>query len=467
MVDKPFPEVGGVAGTAAVIEDLVRTSEVVDRAASLIDEAKTEIWHQRGILDAARAASTPATQRFLDNAEDALSLTLTRMQGSCDIANELWDVSQRLYDVATAYLAAERESYLHVSALTRASWAYEDAQGTGIWLSRHGLASLVDLGTPGIGVPFADALTNWIRPEGLPPSSGYLNGPTANWALGPIASTPWYNHITGQLATGTSLLEELFGEPRFIAVRERLDVEPMEPLKGLEDLVGGLQRVQHLEDGAVGIQTLTHGDGTQSYVLFMPGTSDASLDAGDPHDINGIFTAMSGGFSDSMRLAVEALAAAGVPAGANIMIAGYSQGGIGAHALASNDEFRDMYNVTHVSTVATPGDRFYAHPDTQYLSVENTGDAAPGTTGVAPIDQANVTTVLAEGPRDAQGEDYDPRTISGSHDLLTYAAIASYVDANPGTSTRAYLEGAQQYFDQGATSTIQVFGPVFPSESEH
>ncbi|MDO5701512.1 MAG: hypothetical protein Q4P36_08620 [Bowdeniella nasicola] len=142
------------------------------------------------------------------------------------------------------------------------------------------------------------------------------------------------------------------------------------------------------------IDSIRRGDGGTSYVVHIPGTSARSrIFTANPasHDQN--VPLVAGLDTDVQRSVRSAMRMAGVPAGADVVLTGHSQGGIAAMALASEGDFTDTYHVTHVVTFGSPVAGARVDPEIDTLHFEDADDVVPGLDGAANHHAPNQITV--------------------------------------------------------------------------
>jgi hypothetical protein len=222
------------------------------------------------------------------------------------------------------------------------------------------------------------------------------------------------------------------------------------------DLFYGVDRRQRrgpdqAVSGEIGIQRLTGPDGVVRYVVQLPGTESWALIPGEKaRDLSANLHTMAGASTVYMRGVEQAMTKAHIPPGAPVMLAGHSQGGMTAAALAADPAFRHSYNVTQVVTAGAPIARSHIPPGVQALALENRYDIVPQLDGAANPDQPNVTTVTFDAQKG---------TVGDNHNLLrTYAPAAKDLPKdNP--SYAAWLHTAQGFLDpnnQSTTTTYQI-----------
>ena len=137
-----------------------------------------------------------------------------------------------------------------------------------------------------------------------------------------------------------------------------------------------------------------------------------------------------------LAAAEKAMAAAGIPPGAPVMLVGHSQGGMAAAHLAADPDFQGGYDVQHVVTAGSPTAQVPHVPsNTQLLSLENSGDLVPLTDGEDNPDEPNRTTVVFDGRTGSIGE---------NHSMDTYAAGGAAVDASDDPSINHELDALRE-----------------------
>ena len=197
--------------------------------------------------------------------------------------------------------------------------------------------------------------------------------------------------------------------------------------------------------GEIGVQTVVGPDGAARVIVQLPGTETFSLSPGpNVRDSATNVLTMAGATTAYMRGVQQAMEAAGVTPGTEVMLVGHSQGGMTAAALAANAEFRDRYNVTHVVTAGSPIAPTHVPPDVQVLALENEYDLTPRLDGRPNSDAANLTTVTLS----AQTGD-----VSGNHALASYAELADRQLPLDDPSVAAWLDSAGGFLAPGGTAS--------------
>jgi hypothetical protein len=194
------------------------------------------------------------------------------------------------------------------------------------------------------------------------------------------------------------------------------------PPAGFADIA---RRIPPNPEGApqIRIERYEGDDGESKWMVYFAGTIDPGVvPAGEPWDDTSNVRAMAGGNAGSVRAALEAMQLAGIQAGDEVVLAGYSQGGIVASAVAQTGRY-------DVSTVVSYGAPVGGHPvpeGTSAVSIEHVDDIIPALGGL-PLDTAHGGSdrVVVRGP---SGADDDDPSMLAAHDIANYTDTASRLD---------------------------------------
>lgn len=177
--------------------------------------------------------------------------------------------------------------------------------------------------------------------------------------------------------------------------------------------------IPQAEDGRhqVTVTSYRTPQGELVYTVAITGTSSQGLDTSQPFDNLGNLAAYGGSPEQSVTAVRLALAEAGVPDGALIALAGYSQGAIVAQSLAASGSYR----VAALVTVGTPS-RPAGVPETVPMAeIEHPADPIVGLQGLRPADADGASIVRVTPRLDAR----DP----GHHGILAEHALDAYQDS--------------------------------------
>jgi hypothetical protein len=202
--------------------------------------------------------------------------------------------------------------------------------------------------------------------------------------------------------------------------------------------------------GTVAIQRLGPPDDPR-YVVTIPGTEDW-LPGDDPLDLTSDLQ-LIGGHADDVSEEVErAMADAGVPPDAPVVLVGHSLGGIAAARLAASTSFRARYDVAAVITAGSPIGRIDVPSSTSVLSVENEKEYVSNLEGARNPSGPNRITVHA-----GTGNDVVERAgrdgVPGAHSVETHAGVLAEARAEHDPALDRMLSHIDALVDPGDDPT--------------
>jgi hypothetical protein len=176
------------------------------------------------------------------------------------------------------------------------------------------------------------------------------------------------------------------------------------PLNSLRDLSAEMETAYN-DPSSIRVTTVTAADGSKNVIVSIPGTETWNpFTSSNPWDLTGNLLTAGGDQSTATEAVRLAMANAGIPPGANVLLVGHSQGGMTAADLASDPNFVSQYNVTNVFTMGSPVDSDHVDPRVSVLSVQHEHDVVPR------LDLGDWR--FAGGPGDPQGDVGDRRTVT-------------------------------------------------------
>lgn len=222
------------------------------------------------------------------------------------------------------------------------------------------------------------------------------------------------------------------------------------PPAGLGELVG---RIPGAPDGPqIHVERLTRAGGRRHWVVSIPGTSQWSPAAGaTPFDLSGNVKLMSAGRSAGVTATLEALRASGIRPGEPVLLAGHSQGGMIAAALAADPAVRREFAITHLFTIGAPIASTPIPPEVQVLAVEHDDDLVPALDGVPNRDATHwITVQVKASTAGLPAADLVEPLIA--HGLPAYRNTAEAIEVSTDQSLRAWQAGAATFFAAPGTS---------------
>lgn len=425
--------VGGVVrfstqgGPGSVYADLDGIDAAAERFREAADVTRVLVFHAEhaaSLVD--RAASGPGAAARL---REALREGARRLQGLTDaLARNREDLRR----AAEAYRRAEQgaagvmDAEDPRAAVLGAALEARAADG----LSVEEAEFLVRAGTEVVGEALLAQLLGLpvgTTVDGGIAAIGGFGGPVRDWVAGQCAvgelggELEWAADRLGDIdpslrltpAAAWRLIAEVYplldptnADPLEVAG------EPVDHLEAPRRLTGHLSEVAHLiprhsdGEGAVTVTRIRGADGADVWLVGLPGTQEGLLPqhrSDNWADGGGNLDALG---NDSRRTAAgiaQALAAAGVPTGADLLLAGYSQGGVHAVNLADDPGFSQAYSVRGVMTVGAPNGNQSAPAGVPILEFATDRDlytAADGGPNPLGLQRATVT-FHPEGPDEA------------------------------------------------------------------
>lgn len=222
-------------------------------------------------------------------------------------------------------------------------------------------------------------------------------------------------------------LRRVTGDPA-PAVTVPLDEAPDLPAPtGLADVVSAVDEAYGVDGrtGVILVQRVEHEDGPPSWLVAIPGTQSGGLGGDTVTDMT-TNLALEGGVPDQMTSAVlDAMEQAGIAPGEAVVLAGHSQGGMTAQAVAV--AAGSAYSIRSVVTFGSPTIPQTLPCDVRLIALEQTQDPIPALDGGAGT-QTSPNTLVIRG--DAATADTGP--VPGpavAHGRAGYEELAKQADA--------------------------------------
>jgi hypothetical protein len=449
---------GGVAGHVAMTEDLHAAAQAIEDAATLLMEATMCSIVTENQIDSLPIAWMPDHDWQVTRARCAVANVMAGPTGTQRAEESLTEIKERLRITVAAMEEAETASFRTMSAATRVKAALDDLAHIPLYVSQAiawGTWWVTPVATglrAGPGDPVGAALN-----PGAPQTTGLANADMLD-LVGSQISDAAYRAAAFLVAAQLAVEEIKWKEPQYLAMSKRDGLFADRHAPGsLADLLTTVRDVEELHDGSVVIQRIPGEDGDR-FIVSIPGTQDWLLHDANINDGQADTAAMAGMMTPAMQAIVDAMTLAGIPAGAEVMLAGHSQGGINAMALASAPQFLERFNVTHVVTSGACIARFTPPPHIQTLHIQHPEDIVPGADLAPNPDRPNQTTVthaISQSPNSqlaAMGQ-----TIGGAHHLNGYIASAEIAESGISTSVDNFKESASEFLSGGVDITTTVY----------
>jgi hypothetical protein len=226
-------------------------------------------------------------------------------------------------------------------------------------------------------------------------------GPLVGGAVGLVLGGAAENFLQGSSDVEEVDPADLEGE----ALEAWRDAHEVTELGSLADLVGvngTTDRMGGADSTVIDIKQVVGPDGTVHWVVSLPSTQDWQFgpDAGALNDRDSNVALMLDNpvlRTAYERAVLEAMSDAGVPPGGDVVLTGFSQGGIMAANLAADGTF--PYNTVGVVTNGSPVDSFDVPAHIPVYAFQHATDAVPMLDGnVLGPTPSNVNRIVLPGP---------------------------------------------------------------------
>ncbi|MGN0127387.1 hypothetical protein [Glutamicibacter soli] len=179
---------------------------------------------------------------------------------------------------------------------------------------------------------------------------------------------------------------------------------------------------------------------SKTFVLVLPGTQDG-FGGANPFDSMGIVDGFGRDSENFAEPIARALEYSGAGPGDEVILTGYSQGGIHVANLLKNKLMRKKFTMTRALTLGSPIGGIPVPSEVRTLSVEDSKDMVPGTDGRQNRTSPRQMTVTFDGPR-KDVEDALPQggVFGPPHSLPNYEDHLRELQRNPAPDVRKQLE---------------------------
>ena len=282
--------------------------------------------------------------------------------------------------------------------------------------------------------------------------------------------------LTIGLAAGWFTLEDLIGVATVVlplfaslvglvmlieALKSTPPMKPRKPYWGTEVDKGALTDYEHAfvtngkidglgltEETVVDITKVVDEDGNVTWRVTLPSTQNWQVgfdwwDQGAANDLGSNLALILTPSQQAAyeRMVLDAMQQAGIGPGDDVMLVGFSQGGILAGKLASNPDV--PFNVSAIVVGGAPIDHMDIPSDVAVLSFQHSGDVVPQLDGTPAVDHGPNWITVVEDPQPNQSE----------HGAISYSQTAA--GWTPDTEAeQAVVAQQSEFFSDNETSYI-------------
>lgn len=466
----PFTIIGGVGGTSARLEDVLRAAQVLETASEItrnINIQCDQLAHE------VNAAGSVLRQRLLnvqpDPAQPALLMEASLIMGQASQTVRLPELIYHcsttaavmradMADLARSVRAAEA-TYRDAEAKTKASF-FDFAKR---WFD---VGMRIQPGGMGLVLKVRDAIeiglivsrlkaekprkpTDPTIDEDLDNLGQLLAQTVSAIALPPGAGIPF-------LAANRELVNDKLGVDRVRKMRvenvhgDTREIQPAWSLAGTAAALDRLGSGKPSDAGTVAIQKNTRPDGSRSWVVFVPGTQGGMKEQ-HGFDWKSNLRIMGGEKPESQDVVEQAMMRAGIGPDEPVALVGHSQGGLVATAIAGAQATGERrFNIKHVATFGSPTAAQKRDPDVEYLGFESATDVVVGADSAPSPEVRNVTAVIVDGTHVTDG---DP----GTHSMKMYSRVAAEAAALDHPSVRKSIGDFNDFLRTEGEKSVQYY----------
>ncbi len=338
--------------------------------------ARANLWRQTGINLAQSRWSAPLCPKLQLGAPDAMNgehVTLPYNQliamcndraASCEsVGNQIRNLSDLLVRAHSLYSEAELRARRIFNEIAQAGTQFSPSWATlfmgslavggliGSWMTE---GKINPAAASRATAPFQEGYMSGIGSllSGLPLGLGALRTDEVNTAAGKISgvSGPIKNVTQGNKL----IVRQVEAEAQVVGSSTSV-AQSLENLRRLgEERLGTIELNSGLSYATIAIQRYERDDGTNAWLVTIPGTDGQS---NSPFDWEQNVELMSSNAdqrkkADSARMVAEAMKQAGICSDEPVALIGHSQGGIVAAEIAADRS--EQYNIQHVVTAGSP-----------------------------------------------------------------------------------------------------------------
>ena len=221
----------------------------------------------------------------------------------------------------------------------------------------------------------------------------------------------------------------------------------------LQQIAGRLRSLSDERQPIVRIERYPSVGVGNRFIVYIPGTENLGLPNTNPLDMRSNLQLMAGGSSASSRATDMAIRRAGAKPGDQVMLVGYSQGGMVAVELAKQAKAGQLgYQVSQVVTFGSPVGSNPAEALPNVLSVENRADFVPHLDVISNQKSVNWHTLEGE-------VKIDPLA---NHEMEAYQRIVSDLGKSGEIQRLSSVEQISQFAQGDGTQVLIRLGQGAP-----
>lgn len=233
--------------------------------------------------------------------------------------------------------------------------------------------------------------------------------------------------------------------------------EPCRVEASIRGMLDGSNDAYKYPPGSIGVVRVERPDGTNAWVVHLPGTEDwSTIDSSNPFDmegnLEGLTAASREAFNQQEVLVQElikaALASSGALPGEDVLLTGHSGGGIHAAAAAADPAFLADVHVKMIIIAGSPAKNSGVGDGISVLDLQNENDIVTAADYGPPAPSRNWVTVTSHRPT-AAGDGGLGEFLGDAHSMDNYADDAAALDRSDDPAVAASRETLRNFLGVG------------------
>ncbi|MFQ4148736.1 hypothetical protein AAGW05_08580 [Arthrobacter sp. LAPM80] len=227
---------------------------------------------------------------------------------------------------------------------------------------------------------------------------------------------------------------------------------------GIRGVLSGSNDAYKYPPGSIGVVRIVRPDGTNVWVVHLPGTEDwSTVDSSNPFDMEGNMEGLTAARQQEFKqhevvvqqLIREALKASGALPGEDVLLTGHSGGGIQAATAAANPAFLADVNVKMIVIAGSPAKNSGVGDDIPVIDLQNENDIVTAADYGPPAPSRNWVTATSHRPPMAEGGGLGA-SLGEAHSLENYLGDAAALDQSEEPSVAASGRALRSLLGVGA-----------------
>lgn len=238
--------------------------------------------------------------------------------------------------------------------------------------------------------------------------------------------------------------------------------EPWRVEASIRAMLDGSNEAYKYPPGSIGVVRVERPDGTNAWVVHLPGTEDwSTIDSSNPFDMEGNLEGLTAARREAFKqqevvvqqLIKAALASSGALPGEDVLLTGHSGGGIHAAAAAADPAFLADVNVKMIIIAGSPAKNSGVGDGIAVLDLQNDNDIVTAADYGPPAPSRNWVTVTSHRPAVAGGGGLGG-FLGDAHSMDNYVSDAVVLDRSDDPAVAASRETLRNFLGVGVAGAV-------------